>query len=110
MKYIAAVILTALSLPALSAVSETVIGKVTQMRTSTDFTPTTSAQQEVIFKVDTGHVQQCTWLGIPRDNPPATSFLLAAYASGSEVRVWYYSDLTTGSGSSVCQAYTIELR
>jgi hypothetical protein len=91
-------------------VPETVTGKISKVRTISDFHSKVSARQEVMFMIDTGHASGCTWLGIGKENDTFVSFILSAKAANQLVKVWYYSDLRTNSGSSVCQAYTVELQ
>ena len=110
MKFIAGVIFLFMSVQLSAQVKQESIGLISAMITTSDFHTNAAGRQEIIFKIDSGHVTGCPWLGIPKENNSFTSFLLSAKAANKSVRVWYYSDLKTNSGSSVCQAYTIQLQ
>lgn len=93
------------------ATIEAVNGKITSMRTSSEYHESVpaGAERETIFKLNSAHAG-CAWLGIKNSENAFVSMLLSAQAQSKEIKVWYYTDkFSPVWNGAVCQAITIEV-
>lgn len=104
-------LITALLL-ALNAHAEylTAQGTITTLRTSSAYHYVSEADGVTIFQLSNPISSKCRWLGIEKTDKSSLSFLMTAYSLKQNIKVWYYDHKTNDVWSSVCQAYTFELK
>ncbi len=88
-----------------SAIASETIGKIKNLRASTEQHPSANSKGKMFFQLTTALHENCTWLYIDSGNSYFASALFSAEAKKQDVKIWYSTEVTNGQ----CKAYTIQL-